>query len=288
MSLNAEQAGLVTRENKEMKKVLAAIIIVFTWAGACRTTKNAQHALKDSTVSQSPGVTLNPVDSVTMLKQQLAETIIAPLDFTTFYGRAKANFNSPKASGNATVYIKMKRDSIIWVSVTGPLNIEGARVLITPDSVKIINKLEGFAQLSSIAHLQQITKLPFSFNDLQNLILGRPVLNTTDSMGYEIKKDSITITTANDLLTYINSFTKNNLRLGQSNFQALNNSSVTGANVFYNNYQTAGNTSFPVSRDIAVEGTTPSTLQLSFKEYNFNQPLDFVFTISKNYKIKYE
>jgi len=271
-----------------MKKVSAAIIIVFTLAGACRTTKNAQQALKDSTVSQSPGVTLNPVDSVAMLKQQLAETINAPLDFTTFYGRAKANFNSPKASGNATVYIKMKRDSIIWVSVTGPLNIEGARVLITPDSVKIINKLEGFAQLSSIAHLQQITKLPFSFNDLQNLILGRPVLNTTDSMGYEIKKDSITVTTANDLLTYINSFTKNNLRLGQSNFKALNNSSVTGANVFYNNYQTAGNTSFPVSRDIAVEGTTPSTLQLSFKEYTFNQPLDFVFTISKNYKIKYE
>ena len=107
-------------------------------------------------------------------------------------------------------------------------------------------------------------------------------------MGYEIKKDSITVTTANDLLTYINSFTKNNLRLGQSNFKALNNSSVTGANVFYNNYQTAGNTSFPVSRDIAVEGTTPSTLQLNFKEYTFNQPLDFVFTISKNYKIKYE
>jgi len=271
-----------------MKKLSSVIIIVFILAGACRTAKNAQHAIKDSSVSQSPGVVLAPVDSSAILKQQLAENINAPLNFSTFYGRAKANFNSSQASGNATVYIKMKKDSIIWVSVTGPLNIEGARVLITPDSVKIINKLEGYAQLSSIAHLQQITKLPFSFNDLQNLILGRPVLNTTDNAGYEIKKDSITITAANDLLTYINSFTKNNFRLGQSNFQALNNSSVSGANVFYNNYQSSGNISFPVSRDIAVAGKTPSTLQLSFKEYIFNQPLDFVFTISKNYKIRYE
>jgi hypothetical protein len=68
----------------------------------------------------------------------------------------------------------------------------------------------------------------------------------------------------------------------------LNNSSVTGANVFYNNYKSAGNITFPISRDIAVAGNTPSTLQLSFKEYNFNQPLNFVFTISKNYKIRYE
>jgi hypothetical protein len=171
-----------------MKKVLRVIIIIALIAAACRTAKNTQHAIKDSAVSKSPGVMLKPVDSVAILKQQLVETINAPLNFSTFYGRAKANFNSSQASGSATVYIKMKKDSVIWVSVTGPLNIEGARVLITPDSVKIINKLEGYAQLSSITHLQKITRLPFSFNDLQNLILGRPVLNTTDNAGYEIKK----------------------------------------------------------------------------------------------------
>src|SRR6185369_15710464 len=102
------------------------------------------------------------------LRQQLADAINEPLNFTTFYGKAKANYNSPQASGNATVYIKMRKDSVIWISVTGPLNIEGARVLVTPDSIKIINKLESTVQLSSIERLRQITKLPLRFSDFQN------------------------------------------------------------------------------------------------------------------------
>jgi hypothetical protein len=271
-----------------MQNFFIVIISFGLMAGGCRTTKKAQHVVRDSAVSQSPAVVLKPVDSSAIFKQQLSDTINAPVNFTTFYGRAKASFSSPKASGNATMYIKMQKDSIIWISLTGPLNIEGARILVTQDSVKIINKLESTVQLSSIAHLQQITKLPLTFSDFQNIILGKPVLNNSDSLDYQIKSDSITVTATSQLLRYIYSFTKNNFLLGQSNFQTVNNSSVTGANIFYNDYHLINNMQFAESRDIAVTGTSPLKLELDFKEYNFNQPQTFVFTISKNYRIKYE
>ncbi len=279
---------LVIQENEMMQKIFLLIIVFGLIAGGCRTAKKTQGVVKDSVVTQSPGVVLKPVDSAAILKQQLADAIQTPLNFTTFYGKAKANFSSPQASGNATVYIKMQKDSIIWISITGPLNIEGARALITPDSVKIINKLENTVQLSSIAQLQKITKLPLTFNDFQNIILGKPVLNDSSALKYEIKKDSITVTAAGDILRYLNSFTKNNFLLGQSNIQAESNTDVTGANIFYNDYHMVNNINFSASRDIAVTGTSPAKLELSFKEYNFNQPQSFVFTISKNYRIKYE
>ena len=118
--------------------------------------------------------------------------------------------------------IKMKKDSVIWISITGPLNIEGARILVTPDSVKIINKLEGTLQLSSIAHLQQITKLPLTFNDFQSILLGKPILNNSNS-NYEFKKDSVIVTFASNVSKYLYSFTKNGFLLGQSNLQTVNN-----------------------------------------------------------------
>jgi hypothetical protein len=288
MNLNAAKADLVIQENKSMQKLFIVIIITGLIVGGCRTAKKAQHVVRDSAVSQSPAVVLKPVDSSAILKQQLSDTINAPVNFTTFYGRAKASFSSPKASGNATMYVKMQKDSIIWISLTGPLNIEGARILVTQDSLKIINKLENTVQLSSIAHLQQITKLPLTFSDFQNIILGKPVLYNSDSLDYQIKGDSITVTATNQLLRYIYSFTKNNFLLGQSNFQTVNNSSVTGANIFYNDYHLINNMQFAEGRDIAVTGTSPLKLELDFKEYNFNQPQSFVFTISKNYRIKYE
>ena len=176
MNLNAAKADLVIQENKKMQKLFLVSIFFGLIVSSCHTAKQAQHVVKDTVITQSPAVKLKPVDSTEILKQQLANAINTPLNFTTFYGKAKANFNSPQASGNATVYIKMQKDSVIWISITGPLNIEGARILVTPDSVKIINKLEGSLQLSSIAHLQQITKLPLTFNDFQNIILGKPVI----------------------------------------------------------------------------------------------------------------
>ncbi len=288
MSLNAAKADLVIQENKNMQKLFLPGIIFLLIISGCHTAKKSQHVVKDTVTTQSPAIKLKPVDSTEIIKQQLANTLNTPLNFTTFYGRAKANFSSPQASGNATVYIKMKKDSIIWISITGPLNIEGARVLITPDSVKIINKLENSVQLSSIAHLQQITKLPLTFNDFENIILGKAVLNNSNKLDYLIKKDSITIMAADELLTYMYAFTKNSYLLGQSNFQTVNNTSATGANIFYNDYQLSGNINFSASRDIAITGASPANLQLSFKEYNFNQPQSFLFTISKNYTIKYE
>jgi len=271
-----------------MQRLFFLMLIVGVVTGGCRTAKKAQRVVSDSAVSTSPATTLKPVDSAAILKEQLANNINMPPNFTTFYGRAKANFSSPQASCNATVYIKMKKDSVIWISITGPLNIEGARVLVTPDSVKIINKLESTVQLSSITHLQKITKLPLNFNDFQNIILGRAGLNNSNNVDYQIKKDSVTLTATGELLTYIYSFAKNNLLLGQTNFQTSGNSDVTGANVFYNNYQPVNDLEFSASRDIAVFGKSPTKLQLDFKEYNFNQPQSYVFTISKNYRIKYE
>jgi uncharacterized protein DUF4292 len=184
----------------------------------------------------------------------------------------------------------MKKDSVIWISVTGPLNIEGVRVLITQDSIKILNKLEGSLQLSGIDQLQKITKLPLTFTDLQNVILGRAFFINGDSSGgtYEVKKDSIIVTAASNLLTSVYSFTKNNLQLTQSSFQTSNNPSVTGADIMYNNYSPADVMNFSTDRNITITGSLPSTIQLSFREFNFNQPQSFVFTVSKNYHIKYE
>ena len=281
------RAALATQENNNMKKLFVIIIIFGSISGGCHTAKKTQ-VVKDSAVTASPAEKLKPVDSAAILQQQLTDAINTPLNFTTFYGRAKANYSSPQASGNATVYIKMRKDSIIWISITGPLNIEGARVLVTPDSVKIINKLEGTVQLSSIERLQQITKLPLKFSDFQNIILGRPVLNESDSRNYELKRDSITLTATGELMKYFYSFTKSNFQLGQSNMQTRDSKTAMAANIFYNGYAQINNMPFATSRDVAVTGSSPANLQLNFKEYNFNQPQSYVFTISKNYTVKYE
>ncbi len=289
MNLNVALAASVIQEINKMKKTILSALITGLIITGCHTAKNVQRAIPaQPSVSQSPAEKIKQVDSTIIIKDSIAQIINAPANFSTFYGKAKADFNSDKVSGNATVYIHMQKDSVIWISVTGPLNIEGARILITPDSVKIINRLEGTAQLSSIKHLQQITRLPFSFIDFQNVILGKPSVINNAELNFDLKPDSINVSAQQTFINYIFSFARNNFLLGQSNFITNSNGNSINANIFYNNYQTINGINFSANRDIAVTGTAPMKLLLNFKEYNFNQPQAFPFTISKNYTIKYE
>jgi hypothetical protein len=272
-----------------MKQTILSALIISLVITACHTTKNAQRAVASNpVVTQSPAEKMKTVDSALIIKDSLTNLINTPADFTTFYGKAKADFNSERASGNATVYIRMQKDSIIWISVTGPLNIEGARVLITQDSIKIINKLEGTVQLSSIQHLQQITRLPFSFTDFENVILGKPSVFNDAELSFDLKPDSIKVSAQQSSINYIFSFLRSNFVLGQSRFIANSNGDLIDANIFYNNYQTINGINFSADRDIAVTGTAPMKLELNFKEYNFNQPQTFPFTISRNYSVRYD
>lgn len=272
-----------------MKKTILYAFIIGSIFSACHTTKVAQRTTTDSTKNNQTTETKRKIDSTVILKDQLSNLINSPLNFTTFYGKAKADFNSDKGSGNVTLYFRIQKDSAIWISLTGPLNIELARMLITTDSVQVIDKLHGEAHLSSIQHLQQLTKLPFNYSDFQNLILGKPSINNNNvAFNFVFNQDSINVSAQQSFINYLFSFSKNNLLLGQTNYAAKNNTDSINANVFYNNYQTTNGINFSTSRNISVTGTSPMKLQLDFKDFNFNQPQTFPFTISKNYKIEYD
>ena len=72
-------------------------------------------------------------------------------------------------------------------------------------------------------------------------------------------------------------------------FHSINQFAMVGGESQMNSaYQTINGINFSADRDIAVTGSAPMKLALNFKEYNFNQPQTFPFTISKNYSVKYD
>src|SRR5690606_5392253 len=65
------------------------------------------------------------------------------LIYTTYSGKAKTNLTVNDRSFNATMNLRIKHNEAIWVSVTVFMGIEAARVLITPERIQIINRIEG-------------------------------------------------------------------------------------------------------------------------------------------------
>ena len=81
-------------------------------------------------------------------------------------------------SASFTVTLRMKKDSIIWMSLS-KLGIEGARVLITKDSVKFLKRPLGDDKgkyfIGDFAYFSKMLSTDLDFEMLQSLLIGNSV-----------------------------------------------------------------------------------------------------------------
>ncbi len=85
-----------------------------------------------------------------------------------FSGSANWEGRSQNVSGS----LRIQKDEAIYVSIAPLLGIEVARALITPDSVKIVNRLESTYYLGDINILNRMFSTDVDFYMLQALFMG--------------------------------------------------------------------------------------------------------------------
>lgn len=83
-----------------------------------------------------------------------------------------ATVNIHKSENSFNGNIRIKKDSIIWISVTPALGIEAARAVITPDSVKLLNRLETTYFADDFKYINTLLKTDLDFDMLQSLLVG--------------------------------------------------------------------------------------------------------------------
>jgi len=72
------------------------------------------------------------------------------------------------------ISIKIRKDSLIWASVTAPFGIELFRALLTKDSLYYINRTKKTFFVKPIAHISKTIKTDISFIEIQEMIMAKP------------------------------------------------------------------------------------------------------------------
>ncbi len=138
------------------------ILAIFLFATACKTIHKP---LQNSKISKE-------------MKQ------IEEFDFIYLSAKAKVSYKDFQQNFKSSVDIRLKKDSAIWLSFRPLLGVEAMRVLITKDSVKILDRLKGETYLYSIKTLSHSIQFNLEFAMLQAAITGNLIS--------KIKPDSIT------------------------------------------------------------------------------------------------
>ncbi|PCJ82039.1 MAG: hypothetical protein COA49_03510 [Bacteroidetes bacterium] len=99
------------------------------------------------------------------------------LDWEWMGFKMDTDFEIDGESESFTLSVKMSRDSAIWISLSPALGVEMARILLSPDSVRVISKVPSnkFVFEGDYDDLGQTTGLPFDFYAFQSLFAGTPL-----------------------------------------------------------------------------------------------------------------
>ena len=148
---------------KGMKFTVAFFLVTLIFS-SCRTRKGT---------STSAGTT----NEIRPMKERSIDELMDRLDSSSFrpeWMNAKASVTTIVDSNETsfTIHLRGKRDSAIWISITPLLGIEVARILITTDSVKVLDRLHGKFQASSFEYINRLLQMKVNFETVQALLCG--------------------------------------------------------------------------------------------------------------------
>ena len=125
-----------------------------------------------------------------------ARANVAEIDFRYLTAKSKLSFKSKDQDiSNASLHLRVRKDSLIWMSIS-KLGIEAARVLITRDSVTILDKIEKQYSVYDFPTLSRQFSFDLSFDLLQALIVGnlplpkRPAQKVKNERDYLLLRQS--------------------------------------------------------------------------------------------------
>jgi hypothetical protein len=256
-------------------------------ASSCRSTKTIQTAIakKDTTVV-IPFVDHGAADSMLYIKKVWDTIRKNTIEFKTFSAKIKVDFEGSdgKKTPPFNAFVRLKKDSILWVNINAALGFDAFRVLITPDSVKVINKLNRTVQLRSVGYLQELSKIPMTFSDLQNLLVGNPIFLDSNINSYKKDDKTISLISLGILFKHLLTVNKDDFTLQHSKLDDVDAIRARTAYLSYGDYQSKNGFHFSTHRKITVSEKSKLDIEMEFKQFDFNVDLSFPFTIPKNYK----
>ena len=259
-------------------------LLAFT---ACRSTKNIQKAIikKDSVAVVVKDIQPTHLDTMKMVHAVLGRVAQKRIEFNTFSAKIKVDYENEKGrQPDFIANIRMLKDSLIWVSLSNDIGIEGIRVLISNDSIKILDKLANTYQIRPLSTIQEVSQIPFLFADLQNLLVGNPIFLNKDSItSYAHTVNGYTLLSIDvlfkNLFSISNEYVIEKSKL-DDNDPALNRT----CNLVYTEYENKTGRLFSTMREIAIIQHNKLNVKLKFRDYKFNEELTFPFTVPKKFK----
>lgn len=249
----------------------ALLLLLFVIVLGCGTTKKVQ---------LTP-VVVTATDSIKNYHFVLDSLHAHLFQYTYLQLKAKITLTDSEGTKNSfSATIRMKHDSAIWASL-GIAGIEGARLLLTTDSIFIVDRVNKQLMKNDFAFVQHFAGLPLTFSDLENLLIGAPVmLNLQQSVVSKVDSQFVVEDNSSTI--------KNTIRLNADyTLLTMMISDVSNQRNMistFTEYDSSAAKPFSMARSIIISHPQTTSVDITFSKIKIDEPLQFPFNTSEKFE----
>ena len=222
-------------------------------------------------------------------------------NFADFSARYSATFTTNKKQTSFSGQLRILRDSIIWVSISPALGIEVARIMITQDSIKMMNRIEEAYYQSDIQYINKLLNATLDFDMFQAFLLGNDFsFYENGKFKADISNKNYHLSTANrsKLKKYLRknetevSIPLQQIWLDPETFKIIKiivkelESGGRKIEANYTDFEVVAGQTIPTKAEFRVETEELADFTLEYSKIAIDQAQSFPFSIPSKYKEK--
>lgn len=261
-----------------MSKYLLGLlcVIMLVTSDGCRRRRlfrNAPPSPVVDTVSVVPKLPKTRTDSLAtapVLSSVDPNATVDQVDFAYLTAKSKVSFKSKDQDiNNASVNLRIDKDSLIWLSVSG-VGVEVARALITKDSVVIMDRIHREYSVYDYAMLSQRFNFNLDFGLIQSLLIGNLPLPKEPAQRVKNEKDYLLLRQREGKVLVDNYIGEENRKLKK--LLVVEQPTKNSLTLDYEDFTVLNNFLFPYTSLVTVD----------YKSKNDGQPYQTVLRIRHN------
>ncbi len=208
-------------------------------------------------------------------------------------------YEADKNKTNVKGQLRIKDDSLIWMSFTPALGIEAARVLLTNDSIKFINRLNKSYFSGRYELVDSLLHTTIDYHLLQSMLIGND-LAQYDVNKYRASIDNglyrMTIRERRKIRRFIRKgeidtrvlvqqiwLDPETFRIARIDVKEQGEEDNNKLRVHYSDYISVGDQLFPSKIRIEIVSNKSIFIDVNFNKVIINEPLRFPFKIPSKY-----
>jgi hypothetical protein len=222
------------------------------------------------------------------------------LKFDWFSAKFSAEYTNKGKENSFNGQIRIRKDSLIWISLTPMLGIEAVRLMISQDSVKMINRLNDTYFIGDYEYVNRFLNTNIDYDLLQAFLLGN------DLQFYEGGKFKASIDRSEYKLSTgermkLRKFVRNsqenlkifiqNIWLDPENFKIshVDVKEIRRDNIklesYYSDFELVQDQLFPTKMAYTIWADNTIRVKADFSKMTINVPLQFPFKIPASYRL---